>query len=59
MRISQNGRSFDTLPLAGSRTAVTALAKCLAERWSKSDSPQPDATDAEPEQPDASGPIAI
>jgi hypothetical protein len=35
MRISQNGRSFDTLPLEGSRGAMAALAKCLAERWSK------------------------
>jgi hypothetical protein len=34
MRISQNGRSVDTLPLAGSRGAMGALAKCLAERWS-------------------------
>ncbi|HEY0413973.1 MAG TPA: hypothetical protein VGD66_12625 [Allosphingosinicella sp.] len=35
MRIEQNGQSFDTLPLAGSRTAMAALAKCLADRWSK------------------------
>jgi hypothetical protein len=34
MRISQDGRSFDTLPLAGSRGAMAALAKCLAQRWS-------------------------
>lgn len=34
MRISQNGRSFDTLPLAGSRGAMGALATCLAKRWS-------------------------
>jgi len=33
MRISQNGRSFDTLPLEGSHGAMAALAKCLAERW--------------------------
>jgi len=33
MRISQNGHNFDTLPLAGSKAAVGALAKCLAERW--------------------------
>ncbi|MBV9930926.1 MAG: hypothetical protein JO013_08270 [Alphaproteobacteria bacterium] len=33
MRISQNGRSFDTLPLQGSHGAMAALAKCLAERW--------------------------
>jgi hypothetical protein len=35
MRISQNGRSFGTLPLAGSHGAMASLAKCLAERWSK------------------------
>jgi hypothetical protein len=34
MRISQNGRSFDTLPLEGSHGAMAALAKCLAARWS-------------------------
>lgn len=34
MRISQNGKSFDTLPLAGSKGAVAALAKCLAASWS-------------------------
>jgi len=34
MRISQNGHNFDTLPLAGSKAAVGALAKCLAQRWS-------------------------
>jgi hypothetical protein len=33
MRISQDGRSFDTLPLAGSHGAMAALAKCLADRW--------------------------
>lgn len=36
MRINQDGRSVDTLPLAGSRRAMTALAQCLAERWSSS-----------------------
>ena len=39
MRISQDGRSVDTLPLAGSRGAMAALAKCLAERWSKASAP--------------------
>ena len=34
MRISQEGRNFDTLPLAGSRGAMAALARCLADRWS-------------------------
>jgi hypothetical protein len=44
MRISQGGRNFDTLPLAGSRGAMGALAKCLAERWS---SASPAASDDE------------
>jgi hypothetical protein len=35
MTIRQGGQSFDTLPLAGSRNAMGALAKCLADRWSK------------------------
>ena len=34
MRISEEGRNFDTLSLAGSRGAMSALARCLAERWS-------------------------
>jgi hypothetical protein len=50
MRISQNGRSVDTLPLAGSRGAMSALAKCLANRWSAGQAAAaPDAPD-EPEQ---------
>jgi hypothetical protein len=51
MRISQNGRSFDILPLAGSHGAMAALAKCLAQRW-KSGSPvatdEDDSKKAEP-----------
>jgi hypothetical protein len=37
MRISQEGRSVDTLPLAGSKGAMASLARCLAERWSEAD----------------------
>jgi hypothetical protein len=33
MKISQNGRNVDTLPLEGSRGAMASLAKCLAEKW--------------------------
>ena len=33
MRISQEGRSVDTLPLAGSKGAMGALAKCLSDHW--------------------------
>jgi hypothetical protein len=34
MRISQEGRSFDTLSLTGSSGAMSSLARCLADRWS-------------------------
>ena len=44
MKISQEGRSVDTLPLAGSRGAMGALAKCLAERWN-APTPQGDDSD--------------
>ena len=33
MRISQGGASVDTLSLQGGRGAMTALARCLADRW--------------------------
>jgi hypothetical protein len=44
MRISREGRSVDTLPLAGSRGAMGALAKCLAGKWNASPA-QPDSPD--------------
>jgi hypothetical protein len=44
MKISQDGRSVDTLPLAGSRRAITALAQCLAAHWSAA-AQQPDQSD--------------
>ncbi|HEX8666902.1 MAG TPA: hypothetical protein VF727_00840 [Allosphingosinicella sp.] len=34
MRIVRDGESVDTLPLAGSRGAMAALARCLADKWS-------------------------
>jgi hypothetical protein len=34
MEISREGRSVDTLPLAGGKGAMAALARCLAESWS-------------------------
>lgn len=46
MRISQNGRNVDTLPLAGSQGAMSALARCLAESWAAA---EPDSDDEEPE----------
>ena len=33
MRVRPDGESADTLPLAGSRGAMTTLARCLSERW--------------------------
>jgi hypothetical protein len=41
MRISQGAESYDTLPLAGSRTAISALAKCLADRWGQGQATAP------------------
>jgi hypothetical protein len=57
MRISQDGRSFDTLPLAGSRRAITALAQCLAARWSSA-SAQSDQSGDDDSQPAAATPVA-
>ena len=45
MSIRRDGTDVDTLPLAGSRGAMTDLAQCLAERWN-SDAPTP--TEAAP-----------
>jgi hypothetical protein len=33
MTISREGEDVDTLPLAGSRGAMSAFARCLSERW--------------------------
>ena len=46
MRISQDGRNFDTLSLAGSEGAMSALARCLSQSWVDAD---PSAADEEPE----------
>ena len=35
MAISRDGTAMDSLPLAGSREAVSALARCLAELWAE------------------------
>ena len=45
MSIRRDGMSVDTLPLAGSRGAISSLAKCLADRWNaapQADEPKPD-----------------
>jgi hypothetical protein len=46
MSIHRDGASVDTLPLAGSRGAISSLAKCLADRWNDS-GPAP--AEAQPE----------
>jgi hypothetical protein len=48
MSITKDGRSVDTLPLAGSRTAIAGLARCLAERWN---APAPDAAAKDSPEP--------
>lgn len=53
VRITQAGQSYDTLPLGGSRTAMAALAKCLADRWNKA----PAAAAAEEEKQPEGGQI--
>ena len=35
MSIRRDGASVDTLPLAGSRCAISSLAQCLADRWNE------------------------
>jgi hypothetical protein len=44
MRISQDGKSVDTLSLAGSEGAMASLARCLSESWADAD---PSAADEE------------
>jgi hypothetical protein len=56
MRISQEGRSVDTLPLAGSKGAMSSLAKCLADRWSAAEGVE---ASAEETQPAADAPVSI
>jgi hypothetical protein len=36
MSIRRDGADVDILPLAGSRGAISSLAKCLADRWNES-----------------------
>jgi hypothetical protein len=54
MKISQDGRHFDTLPLEGSRGAMAALAKCLAERWSAAAPQSGPQDDSDPPAPASS-----
>jgi len=49
MRISQEGRKVDTLSLAGSKGAMSSLARCLAERWAEA--PATEAVESTAEEP--------
>ena len=48
MRIRRDGMSVDTLPLAGSRGAISSLAKCLADRWNEASPAPSEAKEAAP-----------
>ncbi len=48
MSIRRDGADVDTLPLAGSRGAISSLAKCLADRWNESGPAPAEAREAAP-----------
>jgi hypothetical protein len=48
MSIRREGASVDTLPLAGSRGAISSLAKCLADRWNEAGPAPAEAEEAPP-----------
>jgi hypothetical protein len=48
MSIRREGADVDTLSLAGSRGAMSSLAKCLADRWNEAGPAPAVAKDAEP-----------
>jgi hypothetical protein len=54
MSIRRDGARMDTLPLAGSRDAMSSFARCLAQRWNE---PAPAGAEAKDEEPDADGTI--
>jgi hypothetical protein len=47
MRISHDGESVDTMPLAGGKSAMGALARCLADRWAEGAQAAPEPEPAE------------
>jgi hypothetical protein len=49
MSIRRGGTSVDTLPLAGSRGAISSLAQCLADRWNETAAPDGEPKPAEPD----------
>lgn len=48
MSIRRDGADVDTLPLAGSRGAISSLAKCLADRWNEAAPAPAEAREAAP-----------
>ncbi|HEX8379450.1 MAG TPA: hypothetical protein VF619_02735 [Allosphingosinicella sp.] len=50
MRIRRDGASVDTLPLAGSRDAMSSLARCLAQRWKESPPAPAEPKEAAPDE---------
>jgi hypothetical protein len=48
MSIRRDGADVDTLPLAGSRGAISSLAKCLADKWNDSGPAQAEPREAAP-----------
>jgi hypothetical protein len=47
MSIRREGADVDTLPLAGSRGAISSLARCLAEKWNEAGPAPVEARDSE------------
>ena len=54
MSIRRDGARMDTLPLAGSRDAMSSLARCLAQRWNE---PAPARAEADEAELDGDGTI--
>jgi hypothetical protein len=48
MSIRRDGADVDTLPLVGSRGAISSLAKCLSEKWNEAGPAPAEAREAEP-----------
>jgi hypothetical protein len=56
MSIRRDGTDVDTLPLAGSRGAISSLARCLADRWNEA---PPAAAEPDESAPEAAPVAAI
>ena len=51
MSISRDGHEVDSVPLAGSRAAMGALAHCLSESWAEANAPAEAVEASAPENP--------